>query len=85
MLKVGDRVKCSYRAEHIGTIIATNDTRIWSNTLAFPQRTPLQAEVDEHIALCESKGLNFENETPVAWDFGKFYWDSTDSLEVVDE
>lgn len=81
---VGDRVTCDYRGTWRGTVIPINDVRIWSNTLAF-NGIPTQEEVNKHIQSCIIMGLSFEDETPVEWEFGKFYWDSTENLHLINE
>jgi hypothetical protein len=62
-----------------GVVLAVDDPRAWTDTLAFPGRTPTQEEVSEHVAR-----YTFGGRTPVLWDFGshglKPHWERTDSL-----
>lgn len=77
----GTRVKCAYRKndgtgyEHVGTVLAVNDPRVWTGSIAFGDRTPTQEEVDGHVAWCHSQNLLADAKQPVKWDFGKIYWD----------
>jgi hypothetical protein len=36
----GDRVKCTYRGSHRGTLLALDDPRAWAGTIAFPDANP---------------------------------------------
>jgi hypothetical protein len=59
-----------------GTLLAVNDPRAWYETLAFPCRDgqlPSQADVDAHVAWCESQNLLTKSDdphVPVLWAFG---------------
>ena len=94
-LPVGTKVHCSYRharkdstqpwieTTHEGVVIADNDPRIWENTLAF-HGLPTQEQVDQHLKWCAANGLTFEEHTAIAWNYGKFQWDSTDEVYPAD-
>lgn len=79
MLSIGTKVNCDYRGELVGTVIARNDVRIWSNTLAF-HGTPTQEQVDKHIAWCLDNGLSFDHETAIDWGDNCYRWDDTKQL-----
>jgi hypothetical protein len=83
----GTRVKCHYRKddmtghEHVGTVMANDDPRVWSGSLAFPESDPDPEAVRAHVARCEARkqpvcGVPGPSaQQPVRWDFGKIYWD----------
>jgi hypothetical protein len=75
----GDRVKCTYRGNHLGTVLAIDDPRAWQESIAF-EGTPSQEQVTAHVEWCLSQGLLGPSRTPVLWDFGKVYWDTTVKL-----
>lgn len=94
-LPVGTKVHCTYRHyrkdscqpwmehTHEGVVIADNDPRIWADTLAF-RGMPTQEQVNNHLTWCKDNGLDFEDETPIAWNYGKFQWDRTDAVFPAD-
>ncbi len=71
-LAPGTRVTCRYRPGHTGTVLADTDPRCWTGSMAFPNGVPTEAQVAEHLARCR---VGEWQEQPVAWDFGKLYWD----------
>lgn len=71
----GTRVKCAYRNQHMGTVLAKDDPRAWAGSLAFPEASPDPQAVRAHVARCESRGDLSDATQPVAWDFGRIYWD----------
>ncbi len=85
-MKVGTEVSTRYRwpgsafhpdcwePPHKGVVLAINDPRPWSNTLAFPGRTPTVEEVDAHLANLAERGLSI-TKTPVLYSFGVM-WDT---------
>ena len=89
---VGDKVTASYRynpaADNgkywVGQVLAKDDPKAWAHTLAFyGQDNPDPIKVKAHVEQCESCGLSFENDTPVAWEFGRVYWEKTEDLRAV--
>lgn len=93
--ELGVRVGCTYRdppalqpwlhQAHRGATISFDDPRAWSDTLAFPSRTPSQREVQEHLAGLALRGIFLgQKSVPVAWDFGRVFWDSTEALYKVE-
>lgn len=68
---------------HTGVVLAMNDPRAWSGSLAFCTREPTQEAVDAHIAKVQSLGMGLGDKVPVLWSFGKVYWERVESLEVV--
>lgn len=51
-----------------GVMLAQNDVRAWTNTLAF-YGTPTQDQVDAHIVWCHGLNLLGPECVPVLWDF----------------
>jgi hypothetical protein len=95
MIHVGMKVgaeRWPYHAAHPGcwgkpwegVVLAVDDPRAWTDTLAFPGRTPTQEEVSAHVAR-----FTFTGRTPVLWDFGphglKAHWERTESLRPYGE
>lgn len=89
--QVGQRVGCTYRdcppqqpwlhRDHRGTVIARDDPRAWAGTIAFPgPGAPTQKAVREHLAKLDAMGVSVMDKIPVAWDFGKVYWESAEAL-----
>lgn len=72
----GTRVKCAYRESYEGTVLAHDDPQAWAGSLAFPEQSPDRAAVKAHVARCEARGDLSDARQPVAWDFGRVYWDS---------
>lgn len=87
---MGTEVGCKYRwpyhsahpdcwqPPHKGIVLALDDPRAWSNCLAFPGRTPSQAECTAHVQKCLDSGL-LQNDVPVLWtwfDEQEVQWDS---------
>lgn len=72
----GTRVRCAYRDAHEGTVLAHDDPRAWAGSIAFPGSSPDPAEVTAHVAKCEARGDLRDARQPVAWDFGRVYWDA---------
>lgn len=68
----------------VGTVLRQDDPRAWENTIAFPGRRPTQAEVREHLkGLGKMKswiGPPHDTNMPVAWEFGKVYWENPKRL-----
>jgi hypothetical protein len=66
-----------------GVLLANNDPLAWTDTLAFPNRCPSQAEVDAHLARLASLGLDMSDETPVIWAFERgptVQWERREAL-----
>jgi hypothetical protein len=84
----GARVKCSYRGNHVGTLLADDDPRGWIGSLAFPEGIPTVEQVRAHIAHYRSMwpdlAAHDATRAVVAWDFGKVYWESADSLSLAE-
>jgi len=86
----GMRVTVTYRSEHnhAGTLLAVNDPAAWAETMAFPGRTPTQAEVDAHLANKMIAGVfaseNTDPRIPIEWDFGKVYWEHTSAIRFIE-
>jgi len=62
-----------------GTVLEMDDPRAWAGTIAFSTETPDPDAVACHVQWCKSQGL-LDGKIPVLWDFGKVFWESTDSL-----
>jgi len=72
-----------------GTVLASNDPRAWTGTIAFGDDTPTQDQVDAHIAsvfrmyetvpLLQGKAP-FSDKVPVLWEFGAVMWESVGSV-----
>jgi hypothetical protein len=77
-LAAGTRVKCRYREQHQGTLLAFDDPRAWQGSIAFgdglPDRDAVRDHVLKHLDTL-GKLWPYHNQ-PVLWDFGKVYWDS---------
>lgn len=73
------RVRCSYRGDHVGTVLCITDPRAWEGSIAFESRQPSQEAVCAHVAWCLDQGL-LRDSLPVLWDFGRVYWDRASSL-----
>lgn len=75
----GTEVSCSYRwpyqsahpdcwqPPHKGVVLALDDPRAWTNTIAFPGRTPEQEECTAHVKKCRDNGW-LSTSVPVLWD-----------------
>jgi len=69
-LPIGTRVRDIHRpAEYVGEVLAYDSPEAWTNTVAFPGRTPTQAEVTAHVDDLRQRGLSLR--VPVRWDFGR--------------
>lgn len=64
-----------WQPPHAGTVLAQDDPRAWAGTLEFPEAMPDHGRVSAHVASCRLRGILSER-TPVAWDFGRVYWES---------
>ncbi len=69
-----------------GVVLAVDDPRAWKGTIAFGhvEGLPAQEAVTKHVAWCESEGLMGES-VPVAWEFGKVYWEPVAGLRAFEE
>ena len=84
----GTRVRCTYRNDpgfqHVGTLLADDDPKGWTGSLAFPNGEPTAEEVRAHIARyraqCPDLAAHDATRAVVAWDFGKVYHEKADSL-----
>jgi len=65
---------------HRGVVLDQTDPRAWSGSIAFP-REPGRGEVLEHLI---KVGWS-EDEVPVAWEFGRVYWERVENLKPYDE
>jgi hypothetical protein len=64
-----------------GEVLDVTDPRAWAFTLAFPNRTPGRGEVLSHLLR-----VGFASEAvPVAWEFGRVYWERAGSLRPYEE
>lgn len=88
-MRPGDRVRCTYRAQHVGTLLAHDDPRGWAGSLAFPEGTPSVEQVRAHIArytaLWPDLAKHDAERAVVAWDFGKIYFERADALYLAEE
>lgn len=72
---VGCRYRWPYHANHPdcwvrphqGVVLALDDPRAWSETLAFPCVAPDQAKVTKHVEWCLDQGLLSDGKVPVLW------------------
>ena len=77
---VGQSVTCEYRGAHVGIVLAVDDPRVWSGSVAFPEMAlPEAIAVVAHVAWCRRQGL-LRDSVPVLWGFGSILWDRRDSL-----
>lgn len=74
--KPGQRVKCSYRGDHVGKVLSVDDPRAWAGTAAFPQDKPGRREVKEHVLRHPTVAVR---SIPVLYKFG-VQWDHRDCL-----
>jgi hypothetical protein len=87
-LKPGTRVRCTYRNDpnfrHVGTLLADDDPKGWTGSLAFPFGEPSVEDVRAHIASYQARHADLKaydaTRATVAWDFGKVYRESAESL-----
>ena len=75
----GRRVACAYRPGHIGTALDIRDPRAWHGSIAVGNN-PTQAAVDAHLSQLTERGHGAFTSTPVAWDFGKVFWERSETL-----
>lgn len=54
---------------HKGIVLAVNNPRAWTNTVAFPGRSPDQEEVDKHLENLKQRNISLDR-TPVLYSFG---------------
>ena len=82
-IKPGMEVGCTYRLQHCGVVLPPDAPTAWAGSIAFPnsdEHNPPDAErVRAHVEWCLSQGL-LRGRYPVAWSFGKVYWEGADSL-----
>lgn len=74
----GTEVSCSYRwpyqsahpdcwqPPHKGVVLALDDPRAWTNSIAFPGKTPTQEECTAHVQWCVNNDL-LKTAVPVLW------------------
>lgn len=84
------RIKCDYRGDHKGQLLARNDPRAWRGTMAFPSGgpDPTCASITQHLrqvdrTMRELGHTHGTRKVPVLWDFGLVCWDCVSSLDVV--
>lgn len=94
MIAVGSAVSTEYRwpydhahpdcwgRPHRGVLLAQNDVRAWTGTLAF-HSTPSQAEVDAHLANLAERGIPLTG-TPVLYVWG-VAWETTEKVRPYHE
>lgn len=75
----GQRVKCSYRGDHVGKVLSVDDPRAWAQTAAFPQDKPSQRAIKEHVLRHPTVAVK---SIPVLYKFG-VQWDHRDCLSLV--
>lgn len=88
-LRPGIRVGCTYRdspphqpwihPDHRGTVLAQDDPRAWAKSMAFPFQVPTRHQVRAHLANLAKQGIPVQD-TPVLWDFGSVFWESSEAL-----
>lgn len=79
----GVRVGCAYRDGfgHVGTVLSLDDPAAWRGTLAFSGVDPLLPDtVSAHVHKCLRTIPGFSRKVPVAWSFGRVYWESLEAL-----
>jgi hypothetical protein len=92
-MPVGTRVgaeRWPYHAAHpdcwgkplAGTVLDKADPRAWAGSLAFPGSNPDPKAVRAHVERQEAAGFLQDGKVPVAWDFGKVYWERTEKLRT---
>ncbi len=62
----GTAVRCRYRGDHIGIVLAMDDPRAWAQTLAFPMAIPPPDLVTAHVAK-HGMALSRERTIPVLY------------------
>jgi len=75
----GDRVKCTYRGDHVGKVLAVDDPRAWAGTIAFPQDKPSPRAIKEHVLKHPRIAVK---SIPILYKFG-VQWDNRDCLSLV--
>lgn len=82
-VKPGMEVGCTYRLQHCGVVLPLDAPSAWAGSIAFPnsdaQNLPDPGRVKAHVEWCLSRGL-LRGRLPIAWSFGKIYWEGTDAL-----
>jgi hypothetical protein len=69
--------------EWTGVVLDRADPKAWIGSLAFPGAEPADPEkVKAHV---EKHRETLQNRVPVAWDFGKTYWERIERLKPVRE
>jgi hypothetical protein len=68
-----------------GVVLAEDDPRAWTGTLAFPNedQPPTREEAAAHVAKCRAGGYWSGEKVPVLWDFGdetRAYWERLEHL-----
>jgi len=76
------RVTAKFRGkELVGTTLPVNSRYAWAGTWHFgwnSDNLPPQADVDIHVENCKKR--NTVLDIPVAWDFGRIYFERADQL-----
>jgi len=65
-----------------GIVLAPNDLRAWTGTLAFPSRTPTTEDVDRHLANLAERDIPLTG-LPVLYDFDgdpTVQWETADKV-----
>jgi hypothetical protein len=76
----GEVVAAGYRGSHTGVVLDRSDPRAWTDTLAFPGRSPSAEEVRNHLDHCTARGLSFDERVPIRWCFGMTEWERVAGL-----
>lgn len=79
-LMVGAFVRCSYRGEHVGTVLAIDDVDAWRGTLAFLDRECTPETARAHVRERYGSRWHGDRESvPVRYAWGVM-WDRASSL-----
>lgn len=83
VLVPGVRVRCSYRGEHIGRVLAIDSVKAWTGALAFGTRRPKARAVRAHVESVLATVPSFASKVPIEYSFG-VRWDSIAALAPVE-
>lgn len=84
-------VGCTYREgpwNHTGVVLALDDVRAWTGTLAFfgpDGYVPPAEQVTAHVEECLRTVPGFARKVPVLWSFGRVYWERLEALYPLGE
>lgn len=88
-LPTGARVTCEYRMQHQGTVLSATDPVAWYGRFQTQEEVAIHLEKMEKMnrRLHSQYGMPLisDNRQPVAWDFGRVYWESASALAIIEQ